>query len=260
MYLFYADASGNLHPKYSKRDYLYVYTAVSLYGHRWHGFEKTIRRHKTALSRNHGYQLDIADYEIKSNWIRIKKEREKHPFLSFLSPEEITELVDLFYKQLDYHHMRIFSVVVDKREIADYFDREKLHRKTWELLLELVENFMREEHPKHQGIMIVDDESKQSNQALASKHSYLQDVGTHSNLWLKHIVEMPLFTRSELSNGIQLADLVGYNIHRAFRENNIKYEHFKKIKPFLWLDKSGDIKGLKLFPDESELWNLRGKI
>ncbi|MFB3816423.1 MAG: DUF3800 domain-containing protein [Candidatus Methylomirabilales bacterium] len=50
---------------------------------------------------------------------------------------------------------------------------------------------------------------------MAMKHAFFQDTGTSSGLWLKHISEMPLFVRSELSNGIQLADLVSYNVWKT---------------------------------------------
>ena len=68
------------------------------------------------------------------------------------------------------------------------------------------------------------------------KHFDFQNDGTSSGLWLKHIVEMPMFTRSELSNGIQLADIIAYSIHRAFRDRNPEYEYFKRIEPFIYTD------------------------
>ena len=104
----------------------------------------------------------------------------------------------------------IFSVVVDKRHLHDYMTQEKLHRKAWELLLERVEYFMWTEHDRHQAVMVVDDAGPQLNRSLAMKHAYFQDQGTSAGQRLRHIVEMPLFVRSELSNGVQLADMVSY--------------------------------------------------
>lgn len=260
MYLFYADASGILNPKFDDKDFLYVYTAIGLYEKKWHGFEKTLRREKARLQKKYNLPECLADCEIKSNWIRIPNERSKHIFLNMLTPEELESLVNLYYSQLEINNIRIFSIIVDKRKLVDYFDRSKLHRKAWELLIELIQNFLREEHPKNQGLIIVDDESKKSNLDLSLKHAYLQDSGTRSGLWLTNIVEMPLFTSSELSNGIQLTDLVCYNIYRVFKEKNPEYPDFNKICRFIWRDRFGNLRGLKVFPDDSELWDVLNKI
>ena len=58
MYFFYVDESGNLDPSVSgertdgskfPKDHIYVLAAVSLYEHRWHGFEKVLNRKKWEL-------------------------------------------------------------------------------------------------------------------------------------------------------------------------------------------------------------------
>jgi len=274
MYFFYVDESGNLDPsvsgeradgtKYAK-DHIYVLSAVSLFEKRWHGFEKTLNRKKWELidiirrSPKPQVQLELADCEIKSTWIRIPKERSQRPFLANLTDLELNQLVDLFYQQLSRHYMKIFGIVVDKRHLHDYLDSAKLHRKAWELLLERIELFLREEHPKHQGVLITDDVSKERNRSLAMKHAYIQSEGTATGVWLSHIVEMPLFVRSELSNGVQLTDLVAYNIYRAFRYEDLDYPFFAKIVPYLWAsEKTGGnlLDGLRVFPQESPLNSL----
>lgn len=268
MYLFYVDESGNLDCELTKvradgsvldKDWLYVLTAVSLFEHKWHGFEKTLNRKKRTLMarviQRGGPRLDLADCEIKSNWLRNPKETANHPLLSHLYPAEIQELVELFYTQLTFQPMQVFSVVVDKRKLQSHMDQDKLHRKAWELLLERVEEFMRTEHNRHQGVMLKDDVSVQHNRSLAMKHAYFQEEGTTAGLWLTRIAEMPLFVRSELSNGIQLADLVSYNIYRALKTGDLTYPWFVRIAPRIWSVNSGfpRCRGLKIFPPESEL-------
>jgi hypothetical protein len=271
MYFFYIDESGNLDPsvtgersdgsKFSK-DHIYVLSAISLYESRWHGFEKTLNRKKWELidvirrSPKPQIRLELADCEVKSTWIRIPKERANRPFLANLTEPELNQLTELFYQQLSHHHMKIFGVVVDKRHLHDYMDSAKMHRKAWELLLERIELFLREEHSKHQGILITDDISKERNRSLAMKHAFIQSEGTATGVWLSHIAEMPLFVRSELSNGVQLADLVAYNIYRAFRYEDLDYPFFAKIVPYLWTSsRTGAelLDGLRVFPPESPL-------
>jgi hypothetical protein len=278
MYFFYVDESGSLDPTATgkradgsafAKDHLYVLTAVSLFESRWHGFEKTLNRKKQELCDIHRHtntrapRLDLADCEIKSTWVRIPKERAQRPFLANLTDDELAKLVELYYRQLSHHYMNIFAVVVDKRYLHDYLDASKMHRKAWEFLLERIEMFLRSEHPKHQGVLITDDVSRQCNRSLAMKHAHIQSEGTLSGTWLTHIAEMPLFVRSELSNGVQLADLLAYNIYRCFRYENADYPFFARILPYIWgsLSTPADcLDGLWVFPGESPLRKFRDEI
>jgi len=269
MFLIYVDESGNRDPRLEipqkdgttkPGEWLYSLTAVSLFEHQWHGFEKTLNRQKQALmsriNRDTRLRLDLADCEIKSNWVRTPKERANRPFLANLHDDEMTELLDLYFRQLDHHKMHILSVIIDKRHLHDYMDQEKIHRKSWELLLELVEQMMRLKFPKHQALMVNDDVTKEVNRSLAMKHAFLLDQGTRSDMWLSHICEMPMFVRSEFSNGVQLADLCSYSIYRAFRDGDLAYPFFDKIAPAIWsrtLPVSRPFTGIRVFPEHSPL-------
>lgn len=269
MYFVYVDESGSLDTKARPENYLYVLGAVTLYEHRWHGFEKTLNRKKWELintikrAKQGATSLELAHCEIKSTSIRIPKERKRHPFLDKLTDVEVDGLVELFYQQLKHHNMRVFAVVVDKRCLKDFMDTKKMHRKAWELLLERIERYIAEEHGKHQAVLITDDISRDRNRSLAMKHAYLQSEGTSSGQWLRHIAEMPLFVRSELSNGVQLADLVAYNVYRCFRGQEIDYPHFLRILPHLWTSTKTHAEvpdGLIVFPPESSLVQFRSAI
>jgi len=269
MYFFYVDETGNRDPRLEiprkdgtsqQGDHIYVLTAVSLFERQWHGFDKTLNRFKQRLGRNvyhrSDIKLELADCEIKSNWIRQPKARASSPFLAHLTAEELTGLAGMFYRQLAHHNMDIFSIIIDKRHLYDYFDQEKLHRKSWELLLEQIERYMRFRHSRHQALMVNDDVSKQVNRSLAMKHVHMLDEGTSQNTWLKHICEMPMFVRSELSNGIQLADLCSYNIYRAFKHEDLNYPFFQQIAPHIW-SRTNPVRhpfsGLYVFPGKSPL-------
>lgn len=263
MILVYVDESGNRGTaKLDGHEWLYTVTAVTLFNQSWHPFEKTLNRHKKALIQRikvrDGVRLELADCEVKSTAVRIPKLRRAHPFLGRLTEAELLELVSLFYQRLELHNMHVFSVLVDKRCLPEYMDPEKLHRKCWELLLERIELFMRARNWKHQAMMICDDSNKQANRSLAMKHAFLMDEGTKSSLWLRHLCEMPMFVRSELSNGVQLADLCSYNIYRAFSRDDLGYEFFRRIAPAIWcpsteVKKGAPFSGLYVFPANSPL-------
>ncbi|MGV8083473.1 MAG: DUF3800 domain-containing protein [Coriobacteriia bacterium] len=273
MYLFYIDDSGTrepctetMHPGSSGgRSHLYVLSAVSLFEHQWHKFDASItevkRRHIARIEQDISVRLTLADCEIKSNWIRRPKERAAHPYLGKLSEEELHELLDAFYTAPKKHHMEVFAVVVDKRSLYGYMDSEKIHKKAWEILCEMIHKFMEKEHRKHQAVLITDDVQRQMNQALAMKHAYLLENETSAGLCLDSICEMPMFVRSELSNGVQLADLFAYNTWRAFLGEDLAYPYFARMAPFIHsvalTNHKWPLRGIQVFPAESTLQPLR---
>lgn len=134
-------------------------------------------------------------------------------------------------------------------------DHDILFKKAYELLLERIEQFMYEFHPNHQALIVMDDSGRQENRSLAMKHAWIQREG-NANVHFRHIVEYPMFTDSALSNGVQLADLCGYNIYRAFRNQDFAYPFFDKLLDYFYRsERTGEEKldGLKVWPNESEL-------
>ncbi len=272
MYFIYIDESGTRDPRTEgtradgsqfSKPHLYVLLGVTLYEMDWFKFEAYINSLKLDLAdrvrRRKRVRLNLCDCEVKSVCVRIPSKREQHPFLRHLTEDELEQLVNAYYEQLAYHAMRIFAVVVDKRYLYDFMDQEKLHRKAYELLIERVEWFMKKEHGRHRALMVVDDTSRQMNVSLAMKHSYFQREGTSSGSRIGHIVELPMFVASELSNGVQLADLCAHNVYRAFNDEDLTYPFFERIQGSLYRapDRLGpQVEGLKVFPDESPLVEL----
>jgi hypothetical protein len=231
VYFFYFDESGSRDPSVGTpekpKDHLYVLAAVGMFERQWFNFDREISLLKLELA---GYaeragkgRFDLADCEVKSNWVRNRKERTaKSPFLAALCDADIERIVATFFRQIEARRAVLMAAVIDKRHIRAHVDAEILHKKAYEFLLERIEQYMHEYHPRHSALVVMDDTSKQLNRAVAMKHAFFQRRG-NQNVQFRHIVEYPFFTRSELSNGIQLADLVAYSIYRAFREENFGY-------------------------------------
>ena len=267
MYFFYIDESGSRDPETSlkkadgtvvSKDHLYVLIAVSLYEHHWRRFDREIANLKLEL-RDHLHRVrrlefDLADCELKSNWIRNPKERrERSPFLDALTDADRERLVACFFRQLPAQRMTLFAVVMDKRKLRGHMTSELLHKKAYELLLERIEQFMAEFHSKHQAVIVMDDTDKSLNRAVSMKHAFFQREG-NANVRFYHIVEYPFFTDSKLSNGIQLADLCAYNIYRAFKTMDFEYPYFRELLPHIYKrERAEQLDGLKVFPNESEL-------
>ena len=262
MYFFYFDESGSRDPSVGTadkpKDHIYVLLAVGLFERQWWRFDRDIALVKLELAddlRKRGKgTFELADCEVKSNWLRNPKERANRSlFLNGLYSEDRERLVNAFYCQLLSRKMVIMAAVIDKRMLYDYVTQEILHKKAYEFLLERIQHFMREYHPKHRALIIMDDTSKQLNRAVAMKHAFFQRAG-NDNLQFRHIVEYPFFTASELSNGVQLADLLAYNVYRAFKTENFDYPFFKMMLPHVYRRKGGEtLDGLKVWPEGSPL-------
>jgi hypothetical protein len=263
MYFFYFDESGNRDPDVGgngrpDKDPIYVLSAVGMFENNWWKFDRAIARVKLELAdylrRDGKGQFELADCEIKSNWIRNRQERqEKSPFLHSLDDADRERLVKTYFDQLPLVNAVMFSVVVDKRHLHDHMTHETLHKKAYELILERIEHFMADYHPKHNALVVMDDTSKELNRAVAMKHAYFQRSG-NQNVNFRHIIEYPFFTRSELSNGVQLADLCAYNVYRTFKAKDFTYPYFELQLPYFYKRANQErLDGLKVWPEGSEL-------
>lgn len=266
MYFFYLDESGEKNPAV-KREEPYVLLALGMHEFQVKRFEHAINARKIKLiseiNSREGIKLDLADAEIRSSDVRIIKNREDHPFLKYLLPQELNDLIDLFYQQLEDRHIKIFASVIDKNCLDGYMDIEKSHKKAYELLIERAETFLKNLHKNQNAIFVLDNTSKQLNRIVAMKHSYFQRSGTTSNVKLNHILGLPFFVESYLSNGVQLADLCAYNIYRIFNTNNETYPYFEKILPYFYSSKrtrESKIDGLKVFPNNHRWSELIQRI
>ncbi|MDE0033453.1 MAG: DUF3800 domain-containing protein [Deltaproteobacteria bacterium] len=262
MYFFYFDESGSRDPSVGNdakpKDHLYVLLAVGMFERQWRPFEVDLSRLKLELAyflkRDGKGDFQLADCEVKSNWVRIPAERAKRsPFLHGLHPMDLTRLAEAYYEQVIKRKTVIMATVIDKRYLLDYMNHEQLHKKAYELLLERIQHYMREYHARHQALIVMDDTSTQLNRAVAMKHAFFQRAG-NQNMVFPSIVEYPFFTRSELSNGVQLADLLAYDVYRAFREEDFEYPYFKRLLPnFYWRRDESELAGLKVWPNASPL-------
>ena len=104
-------------------------------------------------------------------------------------------------------------------------------------------------------MIVMDDTSKQLNRAVAMKHAFFLRAG-NQNMRFSTIVEYPFFVRSELSNGIQLADLIAYNVYRAFKAQDPEYPYFKMLLGNIYRGHDQILHGLKVWPEDSPFVQL----
>ena len=161
MYFFYFDESGSRDTSVGTaekpKDHLYVLLAVGMFEGQWRPFEDEISGLKLELadrlSRQGKGRFELADCEVKSNWVRIPSEREKRSrFLHGLTAAELTRLTDAYFDQVARRHTVIMASVVDKRFLRDGTTHETLHMTAYEFLLERIQHYMRQYHPKHRAL------------------------------------------------------------------------------------------------------------
>ena len=99
----------------------------------------------------------------------------------------------------------------------------------------------------------MDDTSRRLNRAVAMKRAAFQRTGNR-NMTFPAIVEYPFFTRNELSNGVQLADLLAYSVYRALKDEDLGYRYFERVLANFHRRRQGTaLDGLKVWPDRSPL-------
>ena len=107
---------------------------------------------------------------------------------------------------------------------------------------------------------LVEDTNIQLNRFIAMEHAALLRRG-NPNMFFPHIVEYPFFTRSELSNGVQLADLLAYNVYRVFRDEDPEYPYFQSIRPYFYRRRdTAGLAGIKVWPETSPLVDLAERV
>lgn len=187
-------------------------------------------------------------------------EKKNSPFLNALDSDDIKCLTESYLEQIIERNTVIMASVIDKRYLHKYVTHEILHMKAYEFVLERIQHYMREFHRKHRALIVMDDTSKQLNRAIAMKHAQFQREGNR-NMRFPSVVEYPFFARSELSNGIQLADQLAYNVYRAFRRETFDYPYFERlVKNFYRRHKGVALDGLKVWPDNSPLVNAAKEV
>ena len=232
--------------------------AVGMYEGEWRPFEREVSGLKLKLAsrlRQDGKGIfNLADCEVKSSWLRNPSGRRKaSAFLNALTPDEHQSLTNVYLTQILKRKTVVIASVIDKRYLYPGMTDEDLHQRAYEFLIERVQNYMVEYQPWHQALVVMDDTSIQLNRAVAMKHESLLRRGNR-NIRFSNIVEYPFFARSELSNGVQLADQLAYNVYRAFRNVDVAYPYFEEILPHFYRGLNGRVlHGLKVWPNNSPL-------
>lgn len=237
MFLFYIDDSGQIDYNPNASEY-FVYNALGFDSLKWDNINQEVVKLKQSIFQTPHAEL----LEIKSNWLRIPKEREKRWYLNKLDENELkmlsTGLLDIILA----NDIIMIAIVINKNNMLKNYGQHAYAPNFYamELLLERISLFMNDNHSDKQALIIADKCSNQIECLLNQSHIRHRTINNgYSWKSLSNIIENLLFVDSKYSNFIQLTDLCAYNIFRAFRDKNPDYDFFAKMLPKYNSDKNG---------------------
>ena len=231
--------------------------AVGMFERQWRPFDLEISRVKLELvdylKRGGKGTYDLADCEIKSNWIRHQGARAKHSsFLDSLDPDDY-KLVATYYRQISARKIVLRAAVIDKRELYPNTTHDALHKKAYEFMLERIEHYMRTYHLRHQALIVMDN-TQQATQSLhhvaarpvSAQRQPQHALPAHSRVSLLHS-ERALQRRSASRlDGLQrLPSLQGRRLRLQVLPAN--------AADFYRRPRSNALDSLKVWPDASPL-------
>ena len=207
----------------------------------------------------HKYYQDY-DIEIKSNFLRYA-----NPDLSEDSPlklnskqkyNELEKDISDFLKKID---IVLYSVIIDKESYWDQYPSQNPYEIAYLFLAERFHKYLLE--TKSLGICIIDPREGQiEKHFIGNELSRLHDSmrWEDGQIWNKcpNIIEKLLYSQSDKTIGIQIADLYCYPIFNIFEYNKNKDEYwrFREVSFPKLFSKNGKIDGygLKYFPDKTK--------
>lgn len=105
-------------------------------------------------------------------------------------------------------------------------------RKDYAYLFERFFYFLEDQSPQEQGIIVFDELDKAKSHILVEQaHRYFKDSATGRHR-ARLIIPEPFFVHSDLTTGIQLADLVAYGVSWGFRTPQMTRPARTELTPF----------------------------
>lgn len=178
------------------------------------------------------------NFELKSNWLRMPHERERHYLKPHgLTNQELDNLTDHTYDAVTASDLELIACVVDKKHMQDRYGTKAYYppAAAYEALVQRLQNRLG-------GIgtcqVFVDDmtgknpKGNEHKENLIRHHKKLRQYGStmiRPTLAIDVLGDLK-FQSSARSELIQIADLVAYNVFRQFCEYG---EDWERVAPAL---------------------------
>lgn len=255
--MFYMDESGER--EYTSTSRYFVLCTIGVMVSDWKNINSSI----LALKKTYFNDVQV---EIKSNWLRIPKERDKYYLKPYkISTVELTEFTEKLYDILSSYKIVVIAGVVDKEQMKkQYKTPQSPSSLAYRLVLERIELFLQRRENEY-GFLVFDKitelelQKKGYEDLLSKQHARYLEKGT-DYMPINHIVEGLLLIPSHENNMLQLVDICAYNVLRQFRDYGDGwnprtgfsgyYSYFQRIIPLLDCQPDGNYVnwGIKKFP------------
>jgi hypothetical protein len=170
--------------------------------------------------------FSTTEVEIKSNWLRVPRERQAHYLTPFgITDDALTLFVEDLYNLMASERLTYVAAAIDKPQMLKKYTRPYY-------VSSLAYNFLLQRYQKHcvrasaTGYITIDDmrgSSPKKNQwhdLLRAQHARLKKDGCpFTKMRFDNLAARPLFAPSSRFNLLQVADLVAYNVFRQFRDH-----------------------------------------
>lgn len=204
MYIFYLDESGM--PDIEDKTPIFCMVGISLNEGSWKTFTRDFVTNKKMFFPEYFKLKEKRDFVLKIEELKAKR---------LLAPSRkdnrrniiyVTKALDLLYK----YDFQIFPVVILKDRMKFKPNSKWVYPMCVQRLMSKAQKYL--QTINNSGIFVLDSRHPNADDALAASHiGYI-----FSNKFGKledRIIELPLFMRSHLSAGLQLADICSYIIY-----------------------------------------------
>ena len=253
MKIMYIDESGDTLTENEKGKKFFVLVGCVFDEKGLIGTEELFRKIKTEFFQD-------PDIEIKSNFLRYANpDLSENSILKLKSKKRYDDLEREVSDLLKIAPATVFSVVILKSDYWEIYPAKDPYETAYMHLLEMFEEYLESE--SSYGICIIDPrEGRMEKHFLGNELSVLHTKmrWENSDMWVRcpRIVEKLLFSQSDKTVGIQIADLYSYPIFHVFEYDKkpIEYWRFYECtQPKVFSRNSTYIDiGLKLYPEEKK--------
>ena len=252
MQIFFIDESGTVPPPNKRHSKYFVLGGLSIPENHWHEINNELKQIKQKYNINH---------EIKWRYFAPNNKDEENT-IRHLSAEQKENLRrELFYNITKYKSVKIISVVtnVDSAYSTSYINNiDDLYANSYKRLSERFQYYLqdltRTVGNKVNGIIVCDHRGPQDDQKLRKVHASLIESKQEVYSSYGNIIEGLFIAPSDMSTGIQYADMIAGAIYRKYENNDDKF--FNLIKDSIRKNPTtGNIEGYGIIKNPKSTWN-----
>ena len=241
MYFMYVDGSGQTKIKRSSNENgFYVLSGIIVHERDWKEIENSLQSLKRELFSQHNPD----DWELHAFQIWNNKGFFKN--INLPKKKEIfSKLIALILDS----EITIINSVIIKDQLKVRYTTPKTMEYSWTFLIERYEHFLFDKPSEtNNGLVFIDSSTKTPESEIKD---LIYKLVRRGSTWqyIEHVIEDPIFLKSDRRNLIQLADMVAYCVNRHEKNDPNFGNWFNDLKTKMY-QPNGELSkyGLKEFP------------